>query len=202
MTWKSASRITSSVPPATHAAQDHRRVIAKSDEVFEQEKPDALLLYGDTNSCLAVICRQAPQDPGLPHGSRQPLLRPARAGRAEPQGAGSPQRHQPGVDRARSPLPDRRRAFRPRRIIKTGSHMQEVLEHYMPKIEQSDVLERCEPRARTSSSSSARTAKKTSIRRTTCATCWTPCEPLAEPMVSRSSFPRTRARASVWKPLG
>ncbi|HZL09023.1 MAG TPA: UDP-N-acetylglucosamine 2-epimerase (non-hydrolyzing) [Prolixibacteraceae bacterium] len=30
-------------------------VIAKSDDVFEIEKPDAVLLYGDTNSCLAVI---------------------------------------------------------------------------------------------------------------------------------------------------
>lgn len=30
-------------------------VIAKSDDVFEKENPDAVLLYGDTNSCLAVI---------------------------------------------------------------------------------------------------------------------------------------------------
>ena len=30
-------------------------VIAKADDVFEKEQPDAVLLYGDTNSCLAVI---------------------------------------------------------------------------------------------------------------------------------------------------
>ena len=30
-------------------------VIAKSDDIFEIEKPDAVLLYGDTNSCLAVV---------------------------------------------------------------------------------------------------------------------------------------------------
>ncbi len=30
-------------------------VISKFDDVLEKEKPDALLLYGDTNSCLAVI---------------------------------------------------------------------------------------------------------------------------------------------------
>ena len=30
-------------------------VISKSDDIFEIEKPDAVLLYGDTNSCLAVI---------------------------------------------------------------------------------------------------------------------------------------------------
>lgn len=30
-------------------------IIAKSDDVMEIEKPDAVLLYGDTNSCLSVI---------------------------------------------------------------------------------------------------------------------------------------------------
>ena len=30
-------------------------VITKSDDIFKEHKPDALLLYGDTNSCLAVI---------------------------------------------------------------------------------------------------------------------------------------------------
>jgi UDP-N-acetylglucosamine 2-epimerase len=38
-----------------NAAQTIARVIEKSDEVFETEKPDALLLYGDTNSCLSII---------------------------------------------------------------------------------------------------------------------------------------------------
>lgn len=30
-------------------------IIIKSNEVFEKEKPDVLLIYGDTNSCLSVI---------------------------------------------------------------------------------------------------------------------------------------------------
>ena len=30
-------------------------VISKSDEILEKEMPDAILLYGDTNSCLSVI---------------------------------------------------------------------------------------------------------------------------------------------------
>lgn len=30
-------------------------VIVKSDELFKEYKPDALLLYGDTNSCMSVI---------------------------------------------------------------------------------------------------------------------------------------------------
>ena len=38
-----------------NAAQTIARVIEKSDAILEKEKPDAVLLYGDTNSCLAVI---------------------------------------------------------------------------------------------------------------------------------------------------
>ena len=37
------------------AAQTIAEVIAKADAVFELEQPDALLLYDDTNTCLAVI---------------------------------------------------------------------------------------------------------------------------------------------------
>ena len=37
------------------SAQTIANVIQKSDEVFEVEKPDAFLIYGDTNSCLSVI---------------------------------------------------------------------------------------------------------------------------------------------------
>lgn len=36
-------------------AQTIANVITKSDELLEEVKPDAVLLYGDTNSCLAVI---------------------------------------------------------------------------------------------------------------------------------------------------
>ena len=38
-----------------NAAQTIAQVIMKADEVFEIEKPDAVLLYGDTNSCLSII---------------------------------------------------------------------------------------------------------------------------------------------------
>ena len=30
-------------------------IIFKIDKVFEKQKPDAVLVYGDTNSCLSVI---------------------------------------------------------------------------------------------------------------------------------------------------
>jgi len=37
------------------AAETVGNVIIKSDELIKQHKPDAILLYGDTNSCLSVI---------------------------------------------------------------------------------------------------------------------------------------------------
>ena len=37
------------------AAQTIGQVIIKVDEVLEKEKPDAILIYGDTNSCLCAI---------------------------------------------------------------------------------------------------------------------------------------------------
>jgi len=37
------------------AAETIGHVIAKADEVIEKEAPDAFLLLGDTNSCLAAI---------------------------------------------------------------------------------------------------------------------------------------------------
>ena len=38
-----------------NAAQTIANVIAKTDEILEKENPDAILLYGDTNSCLSII---------------------------------------------------------------------------------------------------------------------------------------------------
>lgn len=38
-----------------NASETIGNVIIKSDELFKQHKPDAVLLYGDTNSCLSVI---------------------------------------------------------------------------------------------------------------------------------------------------
>lgn len=38
-----------------NVAETIGNIIAKSDVVMEKEKPDAMLVYGDTNSCLSVI---------------------------------------------------------------------------------------------------------------------------------------------------
>src|SRR5260370_29928604 len=44
-------------------AQAIAEVISKSDEVMEREQPDALLLYGDTNTCLSVIAAKRQKIP-------------------------------------------------------------------------------------------------------------------------------------------
>ena len=67
-------------------AQTIARVIEKSDDVMEQEQPDAVMLYGDTNSCLAVISAKRAKF-GISYGGRKSLFRPACTRRTKPQGA-------------------------------------------------------------------------------------------------------------------
>src|SRR5262245_23795656 len=43
------------VLPGATAADTIGQVIARVDRVLAAERPDAVLLYGDTNTCLAVI---------------------------------------------------------------------------------------------------------------------------------------------------
>jgi UDP-N-acetylglucosamine 2-epimerase len=50
--------------------------IIKFDEVLSKSIPDAVLVLGDTNSCLAVIPAKRRKIPIFPHGSGQPMLRP------------------------------------------------------------------------------------------------------------------------------
>ena len=38
-----------------NVAQTIGQILIKSDEVMEKEQPDAIMLYGDTNSCLSVL---------------------------------------------------------------------------------------------------------------------------------------------------
>lgn len=67
-----------------NAAETIANVILKSDELMERIRPDALLLYGDTNSCISVISAQTKENSDLPHGGRQPLLRSACPRRDQP----------------------------------------------------------------------------------------------------------------------
>jgi UDP-N-acetylglucosamine 2-epimerase len=123
-----------------NAAQTIARVIEKSDAVIEKEKPDAVMLYGDTNSCLAVIAAKRRKIPvfHMEAGNRCFDQRvPEELNRKVLD-------HLSDINLV---LTEHARRYliaegiRPETIIKTGSHMREVLDFYMPKIEQSDVLE-------------------------------------------------------------
>ena len=56
------------------AAETIGNVIARSDKVMASENPDALLLLGDTNSCLAAISAKASKNPHISYGSWQSLF--------------------------------------------------------------------------------------------------------------------------------
>ena len=124
-----------------NAAQTIARVIEKSDAVMEKEKPDAVMLYGDTNSCLAVISAKRRKIPvfHMEAGNRCFDQRvPEELNRKVLD-------HLSDINMV---LTEHARRYliaegiRPETIIKTGSHMREVLDEYMPKIEKSDVLQR------------------------------------------------------------
>jgi UDP-N-acetylglucosamine 2-epimerase len=116
-------------------------IIAKSDDVFEEEKPDAVLLYGDTNSCLAVISakrRKIPVfhfeagnrcfDQRVPEELNRKVLD-----------------HLSDIN---FPLTEHARRYliaegiKPDTIIKPGSPMKEILDFHADSIKKSDILER------------------------------------------------------------
>lgn len=120
-------------------AQLIANIIEKSDEVFEREKPDALLLYGDTNSCLSVIPAKRRKIPifHMEAGNRCFDQRvPEELNRKIVD-------HLSDInivltEHARHYL--MREGIPAERIIKSGSHMQEVLEHFKSDIDKSDIL--------------------------------------------------------------
>ncbi|RXZ33766.1 UDP-N-acetylglucosamine 2-epimerase (non-hydrolyzing) [Oxalobacteraceae bacterium CAVE-383] len=123
------------------AAKTIAAVIEKSDAIFESEAPDALLLYGDTNTCLAVISAKRRKIPvfHMEAGNRCFDQRvPEELNRKVLD-------HLSDINMV---LTEHARRYliaeglRPEHIIKTGSHMREVIDFYLPKIEQSDVLSR------------------------------------------------------------
>ncbi|MFA4910254.1 MAG: UDP-N-acetylglucosamine 2-epimerase (non-hydrolyzing) [Desulfobacteria bacterium] len=122
-------------------AQTIGNVIAKSDEVMAKEQPDAVLLYGDTNTCLAVISAKRRKIPifHMEAGNRSFDQRiPEEINRKIVD-------HLSDIN---MPLTEHARRYllaeglRPETIIKTGSPMKEVLSYYMSQIEGSDVLGR------------------------------------------------------------
>lgn len=115
-------------------------IIAKSDEVFQKEKPDAVLLYGDTNSCLSVISakrRKIPVfhfeagnrcfDQRVPEELNRKVLD-----------------HLSDIN---FPLTEHARRYliaegiKPETIIKPGSPMKEILDFHKKEIDDSNILE-------------------------------------------------------------
>jgi len=124
-----------------NAAQTIAQVIMKADEVLALENPDAVMLYGDTNSCLAVIAAKRRKIPvfHMEAGNRCFDQRvPEELNRKVLD-------HLSDINLV---LTEHARRYliaegiRPETIIKTGSHMDEVLKHYMPSILKSDVVNR------------------------------------------------------------
>ncbi len=123
------------------AAETIGNVIAKSDEVLRKVQPDAVLLLGDTNSCLAAIAAKRCKIPvfHMESGNRCFDERvPEEINRKIVDHISDI--NMPYSDISREYL--LREGIAPDRIIKTGSPMYEVLTHYRPKIDRSNVLER------------------------------------------------------------
>ena len=125
------------------AADTMAQVIAKSDVMFEQVKPDALLILGDTNSALSAISAKRRKIPifHMEAGNRCFDLRvPEEINRKIVDHISDI--NMPYTDIAREYLLNE--GLKPEFIIKTGSPMDEVLSFYNDKIQSSDVLSRLE----------------------------------------------------------
>jgi UDP-N-acetylglucosamine 2-epimerase (non-hydrolysing) len=116
-------------------------IVAKADKVFAQIKPDALLIYGDTNSCLSVI----------PAKKRKiPIFHMEAGNRCFDQRVPE-EINRKIVDHLSDinlPLSEQARDYliaegiKPETIIKTGSPMTEVLNSNMEKIKSSIILQK------------------------------------------------------------
>lgn len=123
-----------------NVAQTIGNVITRSDEVMEKEKPNALLLLGDTNSCLCVISAKRRKIPvfHMEAGNRCFDERvPEEINRRIVDHTSDI--NMPYTEHARRYL--LAEGIAAERIIKTGSPMLEVLTHYMPDIQSCNVLE-------------------------------------------------------------
>ncbi len=123
------------------AAETVGLIIAKADVVLEREKPDALLILGDTNSCLAAYPAKRRKIPvfHMEAGNRCFDQRvPEEINRRIVD-------HTADINLTYSDIAREyllREGLPPDRIIKTGSPMFEVLLHYRDKIDRADVLTR------------------------------------------------------------
>ncbi|NLA41662.1 MAG: UDP-N-acetyl glucosamine 2-epimerase [Smithella sp.] len=123
-----------------NAAETAGLVISRADDALAEIKPDAVLILGDTNSCLAAYAAKRRKIPvfHMEAGNRCFDQRvPEEINRRIVD-------HISDINMPYSSISREyllREGFPPERVIKTGSPMREVLDYYMPKIEQSRVLD-------------------------------------------------------------
>jgi UDP-N-acetylglucosamine 2-epimerase (non-hydrolysing) len=123
-----------------HVAKTIGNIISESDALMEKIKPDALLIYGDTNSALAIISAKRRQIPvfHMEAGNRA-----------------FDQRVPEDINRKivdhlsdiNLPLTEHARRYlvsegiKPETVIKTGSPMKEILSYYGAQIDASKALD-------------------------------------------------------------
>lgn len=124
-----------------NAAETIGKIIIAVDAVLEQEQPDAILILGDTNSCLSAIPAKRRKIPifHMEAGNRCFDQRvPEETNRKIVD-------HTADINLTYSDIAREyllREGLLPDRIIKTGSPMYEVLHHYKTRIDASDAVER------------------------------------------------------------
>jgi UDP-N-acetylglucosamine 2-epimerase len=124
-----------------NAAESIGQIIIAADKAMQLHEPEALLLLGDTNSALAAIAAKRRKIPifHMEAGNRCFDFRvPEEINRRIVDHTSDI--HLTYSEIARQYLLDE--GLPPDQIIKTGSPMREVIEHYMPGIDASDVLTR------------------------------------------------------------
>jgi UDP-N-acetylglucosamine 2-epimerase (non-hydrolysing) len=123
------------------AAETIGQIISRSDEAMRKVQPDAVLILGDTNSCLAAYSAKRLKIPvfHMEAGNRCFDQRvPEEINRKIVD-------HISDINMPYSSISREyllREGIPPDRVIKTGSPMFEVIHHYSPKIQASDVLTR------------------------------------------------------------
>ncbi|UXU64604.1 UDP-N-acetylglucosamine 2-epimerase (non-hydrolyzing) [Staphylococcus agnetis] len=123
----------------THLGDTMGNIIAKSYEVLSQEQPDALLILGDTNSCLSAVAAKR---------LKIPVFHMEAGNRCFDQNVPEEINRKivdhvsdvnlPYTEHSRRYLLDE--GFKKENIFVTGSPMKEVLEAHAEKINHSDVL--------------------------------------------------------------
>jgi len=130
-----------SAADSASVAQTIGKLIIAVDRVLADVQPDAMLVLGDTNSCLSVIPAKRRRIPifHMEAGNRCFDMRvPEETNRRIVD-------HTADINLTYSTIARDyllREGFPPDQVIKTGSPMYEVLHHYLPRIQTSKVLER------------------------------------------------------------